>query len=74
MVGYPTYYISPIECNDINLQTGQVLNKGIPPIIIEHEEEEIQPLEVSDFVHTPVNNSVYNSKNNFEKEFQKQSE
>lgn len=63
MIGYPAYYISLIECNDINIWSSQVLSHGIPPIIIEQEEEEIQPLEVSDFDYTLVNNYVHNSEN-----------
>ena len=50
------------------------MNHEIPPIITEQQEEEIQPLEVSDFVHNLVNNIVYNSKNNSENESQNQSE
>ena len=51
MQGYPTYYISSVNCNDIYLRSRNVFNQGSPPIITKQEDEEIQPLEINVVVH-----------------------
>ena len=37
----PTYYISPMKCNETKLQSGMIVNPTISPVIIENEEENL---------------------------------
>ena len=39
-LNFPTYYIAPIECNEIYLRSGWIVDSTSSPIIVEQPEEE----------------------------------
>lgn len=54
----PTYSISTVECNKLNLHLGQVVNTQTSPIIVEHTNHEVSEPEPRDSTRTIEDESI----------------